>query len=333
MPNTTHMAIPLKTPVSMRVPTRSPLAGRDVLSPTDLTADETRAVLSLARELKHDYGAWRGVLAQRSAVLLFEKPSLRTRVSFEIGLAKLGATAVYLDHQNNPIGERETVADYGRNLERWADAIVARVRSHATLTALGAATRVPVVNALSEIAHPCQVLADALTLEEHGVPLGSARIAFVGDGNNVCQSLIELVAVVGGAISVVVPKPYEPSPVLVARARALAAASGASIQIGDDLRLVRGADAVYTDAWVSMGQEGDPAKVAAKVAAMRPLQVDEDLMRLAGPQAVFMHCLPAHRGQEVVDEVIDSDRSVVFDQAENRMHVQNALLLHLLGAV
>ncbi len=305
----------------------STLAGRSVLALADLTAAEIRAVLDLAAVVKRDYAAWRGAMAQRSAVLLFEKPSLRTRVSFEIGVAKLGGAAVYLDHQNSPIGERESVGDYGRNLERWADCLVARVFRHATLEALRAATRVPIINALSEVAHPCQALADALTLEEHGIPLGSMRLAWLGDGNNVCHSLIELAALMGGSITVITPKGYEPCRQVLDRAKAIAATTGASILLSNDPADVRGSDAVYTDAWVSMGQ----AKDAAKLQAMRALQANAELMRLAGPQARFMHCLPAHRGEEVTDEVIDSSRSVVFDQAENRMHAQNALLLLVLG--
>jgi ornithine carbamoyltransferase len=308
-------------------PALSSLAGRSVLTLADLSAKEIRSVLDLATVLKRDYAAWRGVMSQRSAVLLFEKPSLRTRVSFEIGIAKLGGSAVYLDHQNSPIGERETVGDYGRNLERWTDCLVARVHRHTTLDALRRATRVPVINALSEIAHPCQVLADALTLEEHGVSLGEMRLAWIGDGNNVCHSLIDLAAIMGGAITVITPKGYEPSSAVLDRARTTAAATGARILLSNDPTQVRGADAVYTDAWVSMGQQ----KEDAKLRAMQSLQVDADLMRLAGPQACFMHCLPAHRGEEVTDEVIDSSRSVVFDQAENRMHAQNALLLLVLG--
>ncbi len=298
-----------------------------MLSLTDLSAAEIRAVLDLAKTIKRDYTPWRTAMSQRSAVLLFEKPSLRTRVSLEIGIAKLGGTAIYLDHQNSPIGERETVGDYGKNLERWTDCLVARVFKHSTLEALRAATKVPVINALSELAHPCQILADALTLEEHGLSLGAMHLAWLGDGNNVCHSLIELTALMGGAITVVTPRGYEPCGKVLAHARTLAAATGAAITLSNDPSAVRGADAVYTDTWVSMGQQ----KESSKLAAMQALQVNADLMRKAGTKALFMHCLPAHRGEEVTDEVIDSTRSVVFDQAENRMHAQNALLLLLLG--
>ncbi|MFO0828308.1 MAG: ornithine carbamoyltransferase [Phycisphaerales bacterium] len=306
------------------------LVGRHVLQLSDLSLPEVRAVLNLAKSMKRDYAPWRGALSQRAAVLLFEKPSLRTRVSFEIGLAKLGGTAVYLDHQNSPIGQRETVEDYGHNLERWADTVVARVNSHTTLERFARACKVPVINALSDVSHPCQILADALTLEEHGVRLESMRLAWLGDGNNVCHSLMELAALTGGTIVVVTPKGYEPMPEVVARCRTLAAVTGATIELTADVAAVRGADAVYTDTWISMGQNaGD----VAKVNAMRPMQVNASLMRLAGPKALFMHCLPAHRGEEVTDDVIDGPTSVVFDQAENRMHAQNALVALVLGAV
>jgi ornithine carbamoyltransferase len=308
-------------------PDASSLAGRSVLTLTDLSAAEVRAVIDLAAALKRNYERWRAVMSQKSAVLLFEKPSLRTRVSFEIGIAKLGGTAVYLDHQHNPIGERETIADYGRNLERWTDCLIARVHRHATLEALRATSRVPVINALSETAHPCQTLADALTLEEQGIHLGKMKLAWLGDGNNVCHSLVELVAMMGGSITVITPKGYEPCAKVLEHAVSVAKSTGASISLSNNPTDVGGADAIYTDTWVSMGQQKD----AAKLNAMQPFQVNADLMRRAGSRTLFMHCLPAHRGEEVTDEVIDSNRSVVFDQAENRMHAQNALLLLVLG--
>ncbi len=323
-----HPILTAPTPDRAAAPSGlSSLAGRSVLSLSDLSAAEIRAVLDLAKSLKRDYTPWRTAMSQRSAVLLFEKPSLRTRVSFEIGIAKLGGAMVFLDHQNNPIGERETVSDYGRNLERWTDCLVARVYRHATLEALRNATRVPVINALSELSHPCQILADALTLEEHGLDLSSMKLAWLGDGNNVCHSLIELTAIFGGSITVITPRGYEPCSKVVGQAQAAVAATGARISLTNDPAAVRGADAVYTDTWVSMGQQKD----AAKLVAMQALQVNADLMRTAGSHTLFMHCLPAHRGEEVTDEVIDSNRSVVFDQAENRMHAQNALLLLVLG--
>lgn len=304
------------------------LLGRDVLDLADLSAAEIRAVLARAAAIKADPRAWSAALAGKAAVLLFEKPSLRTRVSLEIGIAKLGGSAVYLDHQKSPIGERESVEDYGRNLERWCEVLVARVHRHAVLEQLAAACTAPVVNALSERSHPCQALADALTLVEHGVALDRLRLAWVGDGNNVCRSLMELAALMGGSIVVIGPKAHAPEPAFVERCAAMASATGGSIALTDDPAAVADADAIYTDAWVSMGERDD----GTKVAAMRPYAVDEAMMRRAGPRTLFMHCLPAHRGEEVVDAVIDGPRSVVFDQAENRMHAQNALLTLLLGA-
>ena len=305
------------------------LKGRSILRLTDLSAAEIRGVVTLARVLKADYAAFRGVLAQRALAMLFEKPSLRTRVSFEIGFQKLGGCVSFLDHRNERIGARETIADYGRNLERWADGIVARVFSHETLTSLRAACSAPIVNALSEIAHPCQALADAQTLVEHGVALESCHLAWLGDGNNVCLSLMELTAIMGGRMTVVTPAAHRPCPALTAEITAIAAKTGARIALVDDPAAIAGADAVYTDAWISMGQQDS----AEKVASLRRLSVTPELMRSAGPRAKFMHCLPAHRGEEVVDAVIDGPQSIVFDQAENRMHAQNALLLALLGAL
>jgi ornithine carbamoyltransferase len=303
--------------------------GRSVLRLSDLSKREIEAIIALARAVKADIGACRGALAQRTMVMLFEKPSLRTRVSFELGFQKLGGCVSYLDHREEPIGSRESIADYGRNLERLADVIVARVHSHATLEALEAHCSARIVNALSDIAHPCQALADAQTLVEHGIALDGAHLAWLGDGNNVCLSLMELMAIMGGRMTVVTPAAHRPCPALTAEIAAIAAASGARIGLTDDVGAIAGADAVYTDTWISMGQ----AQSSAKVDALRPLSVTPDVMRIAGPRAKFMHCLPAHRGEEVVDAVIDGPHSVVFDQAENRMHAQNALLLSILDAI
>jgi ornithine carbamoyltransferase len=305
------------------------LKGRSILRLTDLSAAEIRGVLSLARTVKADYGAFQGALAQRALVMLFEKPSLRTRLSFELGFQKLGGCVSFLDHRGERIGARETIHDYARNLERWADVIVARVFAHDTLLALRASCNAPIVNALSETAHPCQALADAQTLVEHGVALESCHLAWLGDGNNVCLSLMELTAIMGGRMTVVTPAAHRPCPTLTAEITAIAAKTGARIALVDDPAAIAGADAVYTDAWISMGQQDS----AEKVASLRRLSVTPELMKTAGPRAKFMHCLPAHRGEEVVDAVIDGPQSIVFDQAENRMHAQNALLLALLGAL
>ncbi len=305
-----------------------PVGTKDVTRLADLAQHEVADVLATAAEFKRNPQAAAGALAGRSVCMLFEKPSLRTRMSFEVGCFRMGAQAIYLDHRDSPLGVRETVADYGRNIERWCHAIVARVNSHATVAGLAASTRVPVVNALCDLHHPCQALADLQTLLERGFDLNHSRLAWVGDGNNVCHSLIEAASILGFGITVVTPKGFEPDSAIVGQCVARSMRTGARIEVTHDVHAIAGAFAVYTDTWISMGQ----ADSAAKKARFEPYQVDRELMAIAGPRALFMHCLPAHRGEEVTDEVIDSPNSVVFDQAENRMHAQNALLCHLLAA-
>lgn len=302
------------------------LHSKDLTRILDLSPGEVLPLLDQARLLKSDYTPYRDLFQQRSIVLLFEKPSLRTRVTFEIGFAKFGGTAVYLDHQSSPIGLRETIADYGRNLERWCDCIVARVMHQSTIEGLAASSDIPVINALSDLHHPCQALADFMTLLEHGFDFQHDRIAWIGDGNNVCHSLIEMAATVGCGITVVTPVGCEPNANVIRDAQARACRSGANIEITNDTAAVVGAFAVYTDTWTSMGH----ADNAAREATLYPYQVNAELMAKAGEKALFMHCLPAHRGHEVTDQVIDSARSIVFDQAENRMHIQNALLLNMI---
>lgn len=303
------------------------LGCKDLLRITDLAVHEILPLLEDARRLKADYAPWRHAFAQRSIVLLFEKPSLRTRVSFEIGFAKFGGIAVYLDHEARPIGQRESIADYGHNLERWADAIVARTMHHRTIEELAANARIPVINALSDLHHPCQALADFMTLAEHGFQFRNDRLAWVGDGNNVCHSVIEMAATVGCRLVVITPEGCAPSDEVLRNAEARSCRTGAVIEVTHDLRRIADSEAVYTDTWTSMGQTDSPSRTAL----FEPYRVDAALMARAGSDALFMHCLPAHRGHEVTDEVIDSPRSIVFDQAENRMHAQNALLLHLLS--
>lgn len=308
----------------MPIPT---LLTRDLLQVIDLSALEITQLFALATRLKADYSRFAGTLSQRSLVMLFEKPSLRTRVSFELGFQKLGGGVVFLDHQSSPIGARETVEDYAHNLSRWASLVAIRCRSHHLLTRFAAASSVPVINALSDLHHPCQALADIFTLTESGIAPADLHLAWVGDGNNVCISLIETVATLGGKITVVTPPSCRPSAELLRVAQGRSARSGACILCTADLDAITGADAVYTDVWVSMGEE---SLAAEKTAALTPFRVDRALMERAGSKARFMHCLPAKRGEEVAAEVIDSARSIVFDQAENRMHIQNALMLALL---
>ena len=308
--------------------TFDPVGTKDITRLADLAQHEIADILATAAEFKRSPGSVAGALAGRSVCMLFEKASLRTRMSFEVGCFRMGAQAIYLDHRDTPLGTRETLADYGHNLERWCHAIVARVNSHATITGLAAATRVPVVNALCDMHHPCQALADLQTLLERGFDLNHSRLAWVGDGNNVCHSLVEAASILGFGITVVTPRGFEPDAGIVSQCVARSMRTGARIEVTDDVRAISGAFAVYTDTWISMGQQDS----AEKKARFEPYQVDRELMSIAGPKALFMHCLPAHRGEEVTDEVIDSTSSVVFDQAENRMHAQNALLCHLLAA-
>jgi ornithine carbamoyltransferase len=309
------------------VTTFDPVAAKDLTRLGDLAQHEVADILETAAAFKRDPQLAAGALAGKSVCMLFEKASLRTRVSFEVGLFRMGGQAVYLDHRDTPLGARETLADYGRNLERWCHAIVARVNRHATVTGLAAHTRVPVVNALCDLHHPCQALADLMTLRERGFDLNHSRLAWVGDGNNVCHSLIEAASILGFGITVVTPKGFEPDAAIVGQCVARSMRTGARIEITSDVHAIAGAFAVYTDTWISMGQSDS----AEKRTSFEPYQVDRELMAIAGPKALFMHCLPAHRGEEVTDEVIDSPSSVVFDQAENRMHAQNALLCHLLA--
>lgn len=301
------------------------------LSILDIERQQAKRWLELAQRLKR---RWRAgevlpVLQGYTLALLFEKPSLRTRVAFEVGMAQLGGHTVYLAPGDVQLGKRESVADVARNLSRWVQVIAARTFSHATVEELAAHASVPVINALSDREHPCQALADFLTLQEHKGRLEELQLAFVGDGNNVCHSLLLLAATLGVHMQVASPPGYEPLPDIVAQAQERAAQSGARLRIlHTPQEAVRDADAVYTDVWVSMGQEAE-AEVRRQV--FRPYQVNEELLRYAKPDAIVLHCLPARRGEEITDEVLDGPRSVVLDQAENRLHTQKALLLALLG--
>ncbi|MBS0191854.1 MAG: ornithine carbamoyltransferase [Phycisphaerales bacterium] len=299
----------------------------DILRLSHVSRDDVLALFSTARAMKQAPAEFANALKGRSIVMLFEKPSLRTRVTFEIGAARLGAHAVYLDHSDQRLGERETVRDYGHNLERWVDAIVARVFRQTALEELAGASKAPVVNALSDLFHPCQSLADFLTLQEHRGQVAGLRLAYVGDGNNVCHSLMELGAILGCHVTAITPPGREPDAAITRECQTLAVASGARIAVTNELSAVAGHDAVYTDVWVSMGQGAETDQTRQ---VFTPYQVNSALMSKAGPKALFMHCLPAHRGSEVTDSVMDSKASVVFDQAENRLHAQMALLYHML---
>jgi len=294
-----------------------------------LASLDERTILSLfetAALMRRDYSPFSRTLAGQSVILLFEKPSLRTRISFEVGIAKLGGHAIYMDHSGQRLGERESVTDYGKNLERWVSLIVARVFRNAVVTELASAARVPVINALCDLYHPCQALADYLTLWQRFGRTRGLRIAYVGDGNNVCHSLMHGAGLLGAHLIAVTPKGHECNADIVAESHAMAIGSGGSITQTHDPDAVAGVDAVYTDVWVSMGESAHSASERKK---FLKYQVNEALMSKAGPEAVFMHCLPAKRGQEVVDAVMDGPMSVVYDQAENRMHAQCALMHHM----
>jgi len=298
---------------------------RDLVSIEDLTVEEAEALLGLAVELKQ--GAGEDRLRGKTLALLFEKPSLRTRVTFEVGMMQLGGHALYLSMQDVRLGQRETVPDVARNLSRWVDVIAARTFAHRTVIELAEHATIPVINALSDYEHPCQALADLLTVQEHVGKLAGTALAYVGDGNNVCHSLMLLAGRFGVDLRVATPAEYRPAPEVVARTRELAEESGGRFTLTEDPTVaVTDADAVYTDVWTSMGDEHE-AEERARV--FHPYQVNAALLRHAKSEAVVLHCLPAHRGEEITSEVLDGPQSVVFDQAENRLHTQKAVLVTL----
>ena len=302
------------------------IAHTDFTRDLDLDPDEFLALLDLAADVKRSPELYLTRLAGKSIALLFEKPSLRTRMTFELAIQQLGGFSILND---GPIGSREPLKDVARNLDRWVSAIVARTYLQKTVNDLARYARVPVVNALSEMWHPCQALADMQTLREHFGSLRGLKLAFVGDGNNVAHSLMLCAARLGMDFALANPPKYDPVASVVDQALALAQQNGSKITLTDNPNeAVRGASAIYTDVWASMGAENEAAE---RRTAFQNYQVDDDLVNQAEPNAVFMHCLPAKRGEEVTDSVVESPRSVVFDQAENRLHAQKALLLMLLG--
>jgi ornithine carbamoyltransferase len=307
------------------LPRPAALARRHLLSLHDLTPPEIDYLLTLAQRVKAAPDRHKHALEGRTLAMLFEKPSLRTRVTFEVGMGQLGGQALYLGPQEVGLGKREAVKDVARNLSRWVDAVVARVFSHQTVLELADHASIPIINGLSDFEHPCQALGDYLTLLEHKSRLEGTTLAWVGDGNNVAHSLMYGAARLGVRMRIATPAGYEPDRSALAEAKR----EGGDIELTHDpAQAVAGADAVYTDVWTSMGQENE-AETREQV--FRPYQVNAQLMRAAGPQALFMHCMPAHRGQEVTDDVIDASRSLVCDQAENRLHIQKAILLALLS--
>ena len=295
------------------------------LSAAELTRDSALAVFRLAADLKQGWKSGRRPtpLTGRTFALIFEKPSLRTRVTFEVGINQLGGRGVYLAGQEIGLGTREAVPDVARNLSRWVDGICARVYRHATIEAMAANATVPVVNGLSDFEHPCQAVADFFTLWERGVDLATLRLAWIGDGNNVCHSILLLGAALGADLRVACPPGYEPDAQVVAEARKR---GGRLTVTTEPDEAARGADVVYTDVWTSMGQEAERTR---RLEAFARYQINSSLLRFAKSSTLVMHCLPAHRGEEITDDVVDGPQSLVLEQAENRLHAQKAIIVAL----
>jgi ornithine carbamoyltransferase len=298
---------------------------RDFLDLGSLTAPELDGLLRLAVRLKAELksGLEHPYLRGKTLAMIFQKPSLRTRITFETGMAQMGGHAIYLAPQDIGIGERESVKDVARNLSRWVDLIMIRTFSHETCVELARESSVPVINGLTDLLHPCQVLADLLTLHERYGSLRNLKVAFVGDGFNLAQSWIEAAAMISIDLRIACPSGYEPDKTFVTRLRQ----NKNGLMTNDPVAAVSGADAIYTDTWTSMGQERE---AAIRQRDFKDFQVNATLLKHAKPDAAVMHCLPAHRGQEITDEVIDGPQSVVLEQAENRLHAQKAVMLWLM---
>lgn len=302
---------------------------RDFLSLYDFSTKELNDILDLATNVKKRPNAYKNALTGKTIALIFEKPSLRTKATFEVGIMQMGGNVIYFSPSEFQLGRREAVSDVAKNLERWVDGIVCRTFGHNIIETLARNCSIPVINALTDLSHPCQGLSDYFTIREHKHKLKGLKLAFVGDGNNVCHSLIYGAAKFGVEINIATPRGYEPKVEVLKNAYADAVANGVNIELTDDpIAAVNNVDVVYTDVWTSMGQEAETAK---RRQIFAPYQVNTRLMAFAKKDAIFMHCLPAHRGEEVTDEVIDSEQSIVFDQAENRLHVQKAILLYIFG--
>jgi len=306
------------------------MTSRDLISIHDLSRDEVLEILDVAADIKARPREHRAALERKTLAMVFEKPSLRTRVSFETGMTQLGGHAIAIQGSEVGLGKREAIGDVARTLEGMVDGIMARTFSHQILIDLAAAASIPVINGLSDHLHPCQALADYLTLREQKGKLEGLTLGWLGDGNNVLHSLMYAGAKLGVNVQAATPEGYEPDPGVVARAQADARATGTRITVGrDPAQALKGADVVYTDTWASMGQE---AEHAARVQVFRPYQVNAAAMEKANPGALFMHCLPAHRNEEVTDDVMDSPASVVFPQAHNRLYAQKAVMVLLMGS-
>ncbi len=305
------------------------MSKRDLITVDDFTADEIGQIFEWATAMRKDRTLDRNLLNGKVMALFSEKPSLRTRVTFEVGMEQLGGSKVFLTNQDINIGQRESVSDIARNLERWVDVIVARTMRHATVEGLAKYSHVPVVNALTDLSHPCQAITDLFTLQFLGCDLKQSRLVFVGDGNNVCHSLMLLCGITGTSMTVACPDGYSPDKTILGKSRELAQKSGASIEVCHDPHTaVKDATAIYTDVWTSMGQEDEAEE---RRQHFQPFQVNKELVAAAGSDPYIMHCLPAHQGEEITHDVFESEKSVVFEQAENRLHAQKAILKFLLS--
>jgi len=303
---------------------------KDLISIRDLSAEEIGEIFSLTSRLKKNKARFSRALAGKSLALVFQKPSNRTRVSFEVGMYQLGGNSIYLSPDEINLGVREGIGDAAKTLSRYVDAIALRTYAHADVIKMAEYASVPVINGLSDFSHPCQALADLYTIKERFGSFKGITLAYIGDGNNVCNSLLFASARMGLNMHVAAPKGYAPAAAVLAGSEREAKKKNALIKLfHSPAEAAKNADILYTDVWASMGQEG---QVKKRKEAFRGFQLNRQLLKLAKPKALIMHCLPAHRGQEITDEVIDSPNSVVFDQAENRMHAQKAVLLKLLEA-
>jgi ornithine carbamoyltransferase len=308
------------------------LAGRSLVSITDLAPEEMYEVLRLASAQKSGQPSREEMLSTapgRTLALLFDKSSLRTRVGFEVAIAQLGGHAIYVAPDDVRLGRREPVRDAARVFGRMVDAIAARLSSHETVAELAAHAGVPVINAMSDLEHPCQALADALTIMERKGRMSGVEVAWIGDGYNVCHSLMLICAALGANMRIATPVTYEPRPDIVQKAQEAATRTGAALAVGNDPQeAAKGADVIVTDVWISAGQEEQATRRRQDFAGF---QINAELLAEAAPEAIVMHCLPAHRGEEITDEVIEGPQSAVFDEAENRLHTQRALLTMMLG--
>jgi ornithine carbamoyltransferase len=302
---------------------------KDFISVHDLSLYEFNEIMDMTAEIKEHPQRFRNKLKDKILAMIFQKPSLRTRMTFEVGMLQLGGSAIYMSPADSQVGTRETYLDVGKNLERWVDGIMIRTFAHQNIIDLASNTRIPVINGLSDLLHPCQAMADFFTLKEKKVDLARLKLAYVGDGNNVCHSLLFAAAKAGCQMAVATPPGYEPKPEIVNLAKEDGRETGFSVSLTTAARqAVSQADAIYTDVWASMGQE---AEKEARARIFAPYQVNAALMASAKKEAFFMHCLPAHRGEEVTAEVIDSPNSIVYDQAENRLHIQKVIMVLLMG--